>query len=317
MSLIDLGKIKNITGLSKPLIKLIEVVSQGVGNIHVPYLIKNTADAKAHEIRTISEAIKGSSVDLEKIKYVDGKLNITASKKHSDVSNSSLTERSDSRLLHQEQKRQLNIENVTQIAAEQLEGIENISDDKVGVDWTTRFFNYAQDVSNEEMQSLWGRILAGEIKEPNSFSLRTLDLVRAMSKNDAETFTRVANYAIVSGEESFLLNAFFSKILYRFNISYIDIALLREIGLLHTDSNTDIVFENNLKSVAWCVFGKTLVILNANENSKVIVPIISFTRAGAQLLKLIEPTVDFKYVQWFAKSVEDKNVSIQYGLKRI
>jgi hypothetical protein len=51
-------QIKDLVGLSKPLTRLIEVVSQGVGAVGTPYLIKRTADARAHEIKVIGDALK-------------------------------------------------------------------------------------------------------------------------------------------------------------------------------------------------------------------------------------------------------------------
>ena len=51
-------EIKDLAGLSEPLKKFIEVVSQGVGALSKPYLIRKTADAKAYEIKVISQAIK-------------------------------------------------------------------------------------------------------------------------------------------------------------------------------------------------------------------------------------------------------------------
>ena len=51
-------EIKDLTGLSEPLKKLIEVASQGIGALSKPYLIKKTADAKDYEIKVIAEAIK-------------------------------------------------------------------------------------------------------------------------------------------------------------------------------------------------------------------------------------------------------------------
>ena len=36
-------------------------------------------------------------------------------------------------------------------------------------------------MSSEELQTLWGRTLAGEIKSPGSYSLRTLDFLKNLS----------------------------------------------------------------------------------------------------------------------------------------
>jgi hypothetical protein len=51
-------EIKDLTGLSEPLKKLIQVVSQGIGALSKPYLIRKTADVKAYEIKVITEASK-------------------------------------------------------------------------------------------------------------------------------------------------------------------------------------------------------------------------------------------------------------------
>jgi hypothetical protein len=50
-------EIKDLAGLSKPLTRLIEVISKGVGSVTAPYLTRKNAEAKAHEIRVISDAL--------------------------------------------------------------------------------------------------------------------------------------------------------------------------------------------------------------------------------------------------------------------
>ena len=66
-------EIKDIVGLSKPLTRLIEVISSGVGAVSRSYLIKKNADARAHEIRLISKALEdvGEQQQLNVI-YKDG-----------------------------------------------------------------------------------------------------------------------------------------------------------------------------------------------------------------------------------------------------
>lgn len=52
-------ELKDLAGLSKPLTRLIEVISSGIGAVSQPYLTKKNSEAKAHEIRVISAALKG------------------------------------------------------------------------------------------------------------------------------------------------------------------------------------------------------------------------------------------------------------------
>ena len=41
-----------------------------------------------------------------------------------------------------------------------------------------RFFDAVGNVSNEELQKLWGKVLAGEMQQPGSCSLRTMEVIR-------------------------------------------------------------------------------------------------------------------------------------------
>src|SRR5208283_1459027 len=54
------------------------------------------------------------------------------------------------------------------------------------------FERYAEDASSETMRALWARVLAGEIRRPGQFSLRTL---RFMSELDATTAKLFESYA--------------------------------------------------------------------------------------------------------------------------
>lgn len=94
---------------------------------------------------------------------------------------------------HVEQRRLTNIKQVTIQAADALKALpaaESISEQPVDPDWTARFFDSVQDVSNDEMQRLWGQLLAGEIASPGRFSLRTLDVLRNLSSKEAQLFHR-------------------------------------------------------------------------------------------------------------------------------
>ena len=73
------------------------------------------------------------------------------------------------RVQFQEEKRQANIGSVVAQAAQEL-GDREVRDHKVNHDWTARYFIGVQDVSSEEMQRLWAKVLAGEVDRPGQFS---------------------------------------------------------------------------------------------------------------------------------------------------
>jgi hypothetical protein len=55
-------------------------------------------------------------------------------------------------------------------------------------DWLNVFERYAEDASTERMQNLWGRVLAGEIRKPGRYSMRTLRFLSEFSQVDGIMF---------------------------------------------------------------------------------------------------------------------------------
>ena len=65
-----------------------------------------------------------------------------------------------------------------------------VPEDKYDIDedWLFEFMGCCQDVSDQQMQVIWSKLLAGEIREPGSFSKRTLHVLRQLSEVEAVHF---------------------------------------------------------------------------------------------------------------------------------
>lgn len=55
-------------------------------------------------------------------------------------------------------------------------------------DWMNSFMRFAEDASSERMRDLFGRILAGQVKKPKSFSVSTLRTLSELDQEIAEDF---------------------------------------------------------------------------------------------------------------------------------
>lgn len=328
-------KLNDILGLGKvlPIDKLMDIVSNSVGKISKSYFDKKDVDTKAYEIEKLAEArakemkiiataVKENFQLTGGIEYKEDKLSISSPKglpieiPQTILINPPLEDRTQERLNFQEAKKQLNIENVTAFAAEELKNEPPITDEPLDEDWITRFFRIAEDISNEEMQALWGKILAGEIKQPKTYSLRTLELIRNLSKLEATTFMKVANFAIESGNANYLFKSNDEEILRKkYNINYGDIALLIEIGLIQTGDfvNYQLLQQpTDSKRVFTC--GNIVIIAKIKANTPTIqMPVNVFTNAGNELLKLIKPNTPFDYLTSIANSIKNENVEVKYG----
>jgi hypothetical protein len=62
-------------------------------------------------------------------------------------------------------------------------------------DWLNVYARFAEDKTSEELQSLFGKILAGEIRNPGTFSLRTLQFVSTLSREEAHKISKFCSFA--------------------------------------------------------------------------------------------------------------------------
>ena len=280
----------------KPIEKLIDVVSKAIGTIYEPRQIvrKAKAEAKAESIKAIEQAKTNAIIegDTEKAEYLD------------KISN---------RLVNKETKRQKNIVEVVSTAGRILEAEKDVSNEPVNPDWATRFFDIVQDVSDDEMQLLWGQILAGEIKQPKSYSLRTLELLRNMTKEEAELFRKVAQFTLKQGD-AFLFSA--DGVLEKFGISYSAIAKLIEIGLLQPgDFVHKNYFPQDMKDhLIGLIYGDLLIIINQKSTAqKISIPIRLLTTPGKELARLISITPSIDYIKELASTIKREGVTVGYA----
>ena len=323
-------KPNDLLGLGKmlPIDKIIDVLSKAVGKISKSYFdrkdvdrkayeIKRIAEARAEEMRIISNAIKENSNQTGGIEYKEEKVAITSLKSlqqephstHSEIH--TLEERAKERSNYQEAKKQLNIESITGFAAEELKSQESVTNEQLDEDWTTRFFKIAEDISNQEMQALWGKILAGEIKQPRSFSLRTLELIRNLTREDANLFIKAANLAINSANTSFIFKGADD-----FNLKYYELAQLVEVGLLQPGDFVNFqLLKSEIDAQTLFISGNYIIFSNKQANSPLLqVPVTLFTNPGKELLKLIVSMPPFEYLAAFAKAFKSDQVDIKYAL---
>jgi hypothetical protein len=196
-SIIDLGK------LAKPAKVLIEKISDAIGGIFKPYQIRRVAQAEA---------------EAEKIKAV-ARIEITE-----------LEQRAMIRFLAEEAKKQSNIENITRIALEDVD--EKARPQEMEDDWISNFFDKCRLISDEEMQSLWAKVLAGEANTPGKFSKRTVNFLSSIDKSDAILFSKLCGFGMFMGEVVPLIFDYNKEIYTSNGIEYADLKHLDEIGLL-------------------------------------------------------------------------------------
>ncbi len=184
-------------------------------------------------------------------------------------------------------------------------------------DWFMRFYEAVGSISDEEMQRVWAKILAGEVNRPGSFSLETLDVVRNLSKQDAELFTKICKHCIQSIPHQLYLPRY-DNYLEKCGITYSEILRLDEIGLVNSSGLISLNFTIDHDHQA-SIINQGLIMFIAANNEKTKKCSISqypFTRIGCEIATLIgEATSDEDFIL-FAKEVA-KEQSLKVSVHKI
>lgn len=283
----SLVKISDLLGLSEPLTKLIEYSCKGIGVLWKPVQIEREAKAEANAVRILSDAIVDPQHIPLEINYQGETLQLRFDGEQAPTL--SVTARASQRLIASETRKQQNIEGIVQFAAEQLKDEETVPDHEVDEDWATRFFKYSEDVTSEQMRQLWGRVLAGKVKQPNSFGLRTLDFLRNVSVDEANMFDSITGYIVSSGpgplEKKYILNSMVGN--NHEPIVYGTVLALGEIGLVIDDSNLALTLQVGLGQQRQFFVGENVLLLEGLvDNFKSKINVRPLTSIGNELLSL-------------------------------
>ena len=198
-----------------------------------------------------------------------------------------------------------NVKSVVEKATSHFMEEEKVSNEPVNTDWTNRFFSIVEDISDETLQDIWGRILAGEVKQPNSFSLRTLDLLRNVTKEEAELFVKASKYYV---EKNFICTE-------EFALSLHETLLLGETGFINSEELTkEWNIEPNSK-LEIIIDRNTLIILHNDTNKKVWCQpsVKKLSKAGIEILSLVEKTDRNKFFKSNGVSRVFKHEIVEYG----
>lgn len=265
--------------LGKPIDTLIERSSDAVGGLFRPWQIRRVARAEADA----------------KVIHAEGEIRVTELHRDAFL-----------RFLEEEAVKQAIMENILRKAIPHVDS-DGAKPEDVSKDWFANFFDKCRIVSDEDMQHLWARVLAGEANNPGSFSRRTVNLVADLEKRDAELFGNLCRF--VWGQEGHPLVFDAQHEVYnKQGIDFDAVSQLESLGLIHVNLLTSFIIEYHSKEVIVSYRGKpvTLTFPDGREN-RLDVGKVMFTRSGQELARIceVEPVegfFEYVYDRWANQS---------------
>lgn len=206
--------------------QLLKISASGIDAVAGPMLARWQARAQSDALRIEAKG-KADAIGLIASAQSDARDSLTIPPS-SALAELDISREIRTRLTFQEEKRQRNIETVVRRAAEDL-GDREVPNQDIDHDWTAKFFADVQDVSSDQMQGIWAKILAGEVEQFGATSIQTLSVLKTMSQRDANLFQNITPFVI----SDFIINDKFVIDNIEDFPTYSDLLRLSEHGLLH------------------------------------------------------------------------------------
>lgn len=285
---------------------LINATPRGVGRLFSYFF----GDREAENLRNAILMAAKTQVEYEMILsgeylYEDGKL----------IPSPYFASRENLNPLQIESRKELqNLAGNVRMAVEALRDVpdKEISDKPVDDDFIARWRREAKVIGNEELQRLWGRLLAEEVSEPESISLRTLDVVKNISSKEANCFRKAATLLVLDR----VLPCNINMNLFSEYLSLDDMLMLNSAGLLTAPSPglvVDFPSQGNIegKHNFTLLMKNTLLPVTANT-SVLHIPGVMLSDVGKQIAAICDcenPDIkDFEFVIKVLNSAEPTRI---------
>lgn len=284
------GSLINLDGLSKPASILVKKICNAVGVIYQPHQIVRVAKAEAQA------------------KLIQAEADIQVEEMHS---------RAVARFIRDEAIKQSNIESIVCKAIPKL--VASAKPDEIDNDWLMLFFDKSKLFSDEEMQELWAKVLAGEANEPGAFSRRTITFISTMSKKDAELFTKLCSFAVnIERTETLIIVLDLEvkdNIYHHAGLGFQEFSHLDDIGLITYNNITGFTIKPKLATneLPFSYFGNNYYFKYLKPNKTIIeIGSVILTRTGEELVKISGAQRNDGYIEYLIQRfiVHNKGVQI-------
>lgn len=187
------------------------------------------------------------------------------------------------------------------------------SSNTVSDDWLLRWRECAANVSSDELQSLWGKVLAGEVKNPGRYSLRTLEFLRNLSQDEAKAIEKLSPFVVndvVFRDKVFLESE---------GITFSLLLAMQELGIVSGvdalgleitwSSSAQDRFERALVS-----YGRVLMVKHNDPTKKLKLQIYQVTNLGRQILRLGNFQANETYLRALGTSIKSQGFDVDMGV---
>ncbi|MCA1433126.1 DUF2806 domain-containing protein [Bradyrhizobium sp. BRP20] len=217
-----------------------------------------------------------------------------------------LVQRAADAFIAKEIRHQHNRETIALKAIEHLKETPEAQTSTLDDDWLNMYARHAQEASSDRMQDLWAKVLAGQLRTANSFSLQTLRFISELDEPTASLFekwsARVMNGQLIPFPP-------------REGLEFGELLRLEEAGLVSgtagnlsnriADEHLVTIKEDNL---AFLQFRPVHLVLYARKPFSANIPCLVLTRVGRELYPITKGQTDVEVLKFLVQQLPKHNV---------
>ena len=319
----------------KLLIKLWETLAKdGIGSLASPWQIKREGKAHTEVRRDEMLMLAQAEVEVQNIKegrkklLPDGRLIET----DNDVSENgkvdylgrleptlnfdSFTNKIESQKKAEEIQQEININKTISLAEEEiLRSKQEPPEKDVDSDWLHRWRDNAKNTSNDELRQLWARTLAGEVKSPGTYSLRTLEFIKNLSQEDALAISKLGQFAI--GRSIFKV-----PLLEKEGINFSFLLHMDDLGIVNGVQGGQVSGlqlempsrEQNKYSNGLINRNRILLVEAEDASKKLSLGCYQISKIGAEVLSLGDFSASEAYMRELGEQIKNKGFKVKIAL---
>ena len=238
-------------------------------------------------------------------------------------------------------REQINLDRTSAIAANELkteefhgptdQSTDSNEEKTISDDFLNSFEEEARQKSTEDMQLLFGRILAGEIRKPGRYSIKTVKILGELDQNAAALFKKLCSVCVAlvfnNQADEYVHGAVVpslgghagENVLSKYGLSFEQLNILNEYGLIISEYSTLhdyklCVVNGNLPGpIPFRHQGRHWVLLlspGRDKNQECKVSGVALSRAGCELFRIVDPDPMGEYTEDLKKFFAEQHLQM-------
>lgn len=320
----------------KLLIKMWETLANGgIGSLASPWQIKRKGKAYAEVRRDELLLLAQAQVDADQIKegkkklLPDGRLIALGGPNMNEendidylgriepiVDLGDIVQKIEQQKKAEEIQQEININRTIVLAEDELlRSQQEASEENVDPDWIIRWREHAKNTHNEELRKIWARTLAGEVKSPGSYSMRTLEFIKNLSQEEAVAISKLGQFVIRN-------TIFKCKRLEEAGVDFSFLLQMDDLGILigvqgGQASGLELTMKTgeSEKYSSNLVNRNLILLVESDDPSKVIkLGCYQVSRIGVELLSLGDFSADILYMKQIGENIKNQGFEVKIAL---